>query len=277
MTMQFRKVLLGIGGFALALAMAIPSYAAKQVISDQDLDETTAAGQPVVLVSGGNRDIVKDIVKRSGSVTDASETHISLGIQDSAQQNLRALILNNIAGENQVGNGMNIASSGSTGRQDNNITQSWGSTYDFDIVKGTAVAGTVSTAPGGDASCNRDALICKPVGGNGSASAVAGVVTPAMRKSIYADQVLVSDGSILYAPVTVIAMDLGGTAQQGLAALIVNNVSGLNQVANGVNISGAVSTGVPGAGNVSVNGSASAGGQGNVINQFRGTPYSRPQ
>jgi hypothetical protein len=276
--MQYRKFLVGIGSLAFALAMAIPSYAAKQVIPDQELDEVTAAGQPVVLVSGGtNADIVKDIVKRSGRVTDASETHISLGFEDSSQQNLRALILNNIAGENQTGNGMNIASGGSTGRQDNNITQSWGSTYDFDIVKGTAVAGSSSSAPGGDASCGRDALICKPVGGNGSASAVSGVVTPAIRKSIYSDQVLVSDGAIMYAPVTVVAMDLGGSAQQGLAALIVNNVSGLNQVANGVNISGAVSTGLTGAGNVSVNGAANSAGQGNVINQFRGTPYSRPQ
>ncbi|HEY3198517.1 MAG TPA: hypothetical protein VGJ57_10930 [Nitrospirales bacterium] len=279
--MQYRKFLLGIGSLALALAMAIPSYAAKQVIPDQELDEVTAAGQPVVLISGngGNTDgTASDIVKRPG-ITDASVTQIALGIEDSSQQNLRALILNNIAGENQTGNGMNIASGSSAGRQDNNITQSWGSTYDADIVKGTAVTATSSaSAPGGDASCGRDALICKPVGGNASASAAASAVsTPAIRRSIYSDQVLVSDGSILYAPVTVIAMDIRDTAQQGLSALIVNNVSGMNQVANGVNISGGVSTGLPGAGNVSVNGSANGGGQGNVINQFRGTPYSRPQ
>jgi hypothetical protein len=65
-----------------------------------------------------------------------------------------------------------------------------------------------------------------------------------------------------------------------LSALVVNNVAGLNQVASGLNIAGTVGTGAVGStggGNVVVDGAGSAAGQGNIINQFRGTPFARPQ
>ncbi len=64
------------------------------------------------------------------------------------------------------------------------------------------------------------------------------------------------------------AGELGG--QTNLVALVVNNVAGLNQVANGVNLSAfGVTLDHPltlGAGQIS------AGSQSNVINQYRGTP-----
>lgn len=264
--MSGSKWILGVAAVALAAAMATPTYAGKQVITDNEMDAVTAAGQPIVLKND------------EGNIEVTNETKLALGIEDNAQSDLRALVLNNTLGENQVGTGLNIASGGSTGRQDNNITQSWGSTYDRRIVSGSARSSSNTTSrDGADAECGRDALICKPVGGNGSATATASAsATPATRISIYADQIVLGDEDVDYKPVTSIAMDVRDTAQIGLSALVVNNVSGLNQVANGVNIAGSVSTGPVGAGNVSVTSASAATGQGNITNQFRGTSYSRP-
>ncbi|HEY3198515.1 MAG TPA: hypothetical protein VGJ57_10920 [Nitrospirales bacterium] len=264
--MSGSKWILGVAAVALAAAMSTPTYAGKQVITDGEMDAVTAAGQPIVIKNSDSDIDVRD------------ETILALGIEDNAQSDLRALVLNNTLGENQVGTGLNIASGGSTGRQDNNITQSWGATYDREIVPGSAKSSTTTASKNGaDATCGRDALICKPVGGNASASATASAsVTPATRLSIYADQIVLGDDDVDYRPVTSIAMDVRDTAQIGLSALVVNNVSGLNQVANGVNIAGGVGTGGVGAGNVSVTSASATAGQGNITNQFRGTSYSRP-
>jgi hypothetical protein len=258
--------MLGIGGLILTAAMVVPSYAGKTVITDNEMDEVTAAGQPTVLKG-------EDIDMRA-------EVFIALGIEDNAQHDLRALILNNVAGENQVATDMNIASGAGSGRQDNNITQSWGSTYDKAFRGGASASVSVTaTASGGEAECNKGALICVPKAGNSAtATASASASTPSIRQSIYADQILLADGDLDYKPETHISMDIQNTAQQGLSAIVVNNVSGLNQVATALNIAGNVGTGpAPGGGNVAVTGGGSAAGQGNIINQFRGTPFSRPQ
>jgi hypothetical protein len=257
--------MLGIGSLILTAAMVAPSYAGKKVITDNEMDEVTAAGQPIVL--------------KGDDIDQRAETTIALGIEDNAQHDLRALILNNVAGENQVATNMNIASGAGSGRQDNNITQSWGSTYDRDFFGSASASANVSvTAEGGKATCNAGALICVPKAGNSaSATASASASTPNIRSSIYADQILLADGDVDYRPETHISMDIQNTAQQGLSALVVNNVSGLNQVATALNIAGNVGTGpAPGGGNVAVTGGGSAAGQGNIINQFRGTPFARP-
>ena len=262
------KWILGVAAVALAVTMATPANAGKQVISDSEMDSVTAAGQPIVLKNedgdiqvGGNR---------------GGDTNLLLELADEAQSDIRALILNNTLGENQVGTGMNIASGGSTGRQDNNITQSWGSTYDRRIISGSTTSASVRTSEGEEAECSRSALICKPVGGNATAVATNATASPATRLSIYADQIVLGDDDVDYRPETNIAMDVRDTAQAGLSALVVNNVAGLNQVATGVNISGATGTGPVGGGNVTTNSLAASAGQGNVTNQFRGTSYSRP-
>jgi hypothetical protein len=75
-------------------------------------------------------------------------------------------------------------------------------------------------------------------------------------------------------------IDLAQGAQAGLAALIVNNVSGINLVATGVNIlSGQVNVVAGSGGNATVSPIGAGGGsarQVNVITQGRGTPLSRP-
>jgi hypothetical protein len=263
-TMSGSKWILGVAAVALSVAIATPSYAAKKVITDTEMDEVTAAGQPIVLKN------------EEGDVTVENETTHVLDIASEAQSDLRALVLNNTLGENQVGTGLNIASGGSAGRQDNNITQSWGATYDRRIINGSTTPASVRTRDGEEGECSRSALICKPVGENGTAVATNGSARPATRISIYSDQIVLGDEDVDYRPETNIAMDVRDTAQIGLSALVVNNVSGLNQVANGVNIAGGVGTGGVGAGNVSVTSASAATGQGNITNQFRGTSYSRP-
>ena len=263
--MSGSKWMLGVAAVALAVTMATPTYAGKKVITDSEMDSVTAAGQPIVLKN------------EEGNITVEVDTNLTLELANEAQSDLRALILNNTLGENQVGTGMNVASGGSTGRQDNNITQSWGSTYDRKIIDGVVTReASVRTKHGEEGECSRSALICKPVGGNVSAVATDGAVRPATRLSIYADQIVLGDDDVDYRPETNIAMDVRDTAQSGLSALVVNNVSGLNQVASGVNISGATGTGPVGGGNVTTNSLAASAGQGNVTNQFRGTSYSRP-
>jgi len=261
----YQTLMLGIGSLILTAAMVSPSYAGKKVITDNEMDQVTAAGQPVVIEANGDVDF-------------RSKTDIALGIEDNAQHDLRALILNNTAGENQLATDMNIASGAGSGRQDNNITQSWGSTYDLDFRGGASDSITAkATAEGGEAECNKGALICVAKAGNSAtATASASASTPSIRQSIYADQIIVANGDVDYRPETNIAMDIQTTAQQGLSALVVNNVAGLNQVATGLNIAGNVGTGAPGSGNVAVAGGGSAAGQGNIINQFRGTPFARP-
>jgi len=259
----YQTLVLGIGGLILTAAMVSPSYAGKKVITDNEMDEVTAAGQPIVL--------------KGDDIDMRAKVNIALGVEDNAQHDLRALILNNVAGENQVATDMNIASGAGSGRQDNNITQSWGSTYDRDFAGGASTPSVTATGKGGEAECNKNALICVTKNGTSQTATAAGASTPSIRSSIYADQILLADGDLDYKPETHIAMEISNTAQQGLSAIVVNNVSGLNQVATALNIAGNVGTGAaPGGGNVAVTGGGSAAGQGNIINQFRGTPFARP-
>jgi hypothetical protein len=262
----YKTLTLGIGSLILTAAMVVPSHAGKQVITDSEMDEVTAAGQPTVL--------------KGEDIDMAAEVNIALGIENEAQQNVRALILNNVSGENQVATDMNIASGTAGGRQDNNITQSWGSTYDRSFGGGASTPSVTATARGGEAECNRSALICVPREGASQTATATGASTPSIRSSIYADQIILADGDLDYTPETRIEMRIENVAQQGLSALVVNNVAGLNQVASGLNIAGNVGTGAVGStggGNVTIDGAGSAAGQGNIINQFRGTPFARPQ
>jgi hypothetical protein len=173
------------------------------------------------------------------------------------------LVLNNVLGENQVANGVNISGgvgSGS-GSQANNLTQSWGATADISIV--TAKGGKGETK----VEC-KDALICKV------ASASTNGTTARIRQSSAADNIISSsdDATVTYTPTTSVSLTVEAGSQDGLVALVVNNVMGLNQVGNGVNISASSTTVGP---NLSVTNSQAGPGsssQSNVLGAWRGTP-----
>jgi hypothetical protein len=269
MRSRSRTLAVGIGSFFLAAAIAAPSIAAKKVISEAELDEVTAAGEPTVITTSGN----------SSSVLFLGATGAALSITGTAQDNLRALILNNIAGENQVANGVNITSASVTGgAQSNTITQSWGSIHDTGA---TSVAGVSSVAIAISAPCNIAVFALGCSSGPAIATAIS---APGVVKvhSDTGDIIISTSGTnspVSYIPLSGAAVSLGtaagSDAQEDLVALIVNNVAGLNQVANGLNIS---SFGVTlGAGSLSLG----AGGvgqlgpvQSNTIGQYNGTPVN---
>jgi hypothetical protein len=248
--------MIGLGSFLIAAAMVAPSFAAKKAVSDEELDMVTAAGQPVVVSAG-----TALTLSFNGTTTIAS-------VLDPLSQNgLRALILNNVVGENQVHNGINVSAFGSadtiSGAQINTITQSWGSVLDFDHV--SADGATASAT--GPTQCVTGVLICK---GTVTAQGGAGFAR-ALSKG--ADVIIHAgtEATVTYNPVTSIAADISDTSQTNLIALVVNNVTGLNQVATGINITN--NTLDVGVSSIALGAVGGIGGsQVNNINQFRGTP-----
>lgn len=246
-----KRLMIGMGTFLIAAALTVPSFAAKKAVSDDELDMVTAAGQPVVISIGG-----------AGTVTFGGTTSISSLISPSSQTGLRALILNNVVGENQVHNGVNIAAAFGNGSQTNTITQSWGSIMD---ITATSTPNGITAIP---ADCS-GALICKAQGTFVTTAGTVRVLSKAADVIIH----VTSTGNVTYNPSTDIAQDISENSQTGLVALIVNNVAGINQVANGINIGSAT----PNLGadlTVTGVGGTAAGNQGNVIQQYRGTPIN---
>ena len=182
------------------------------------------------------------------------------------QEELTALTLNNIFGENQIANNVNIQAANSdvgvnSGTQTNNAMQSWGSSKAWN-------SATVDGAAGGAAVCATAGIIakCNAQGGNASEGKIALLWE-------FADEIADATAEIGNAiaanvVVTIVAGSFDEFAQSGLAALTVNNVFGFNQVANGLNISSGdlANTGIDGAGfGTSTN-------QNNTSGQWRGSP-----
>lgn len=248
-----------------AMVWTLPVLAAPKALSEAEMDAVTAAGQPEVLIAasfgatGG--------VSAVGPVTLLGTLSYDLIAGTSAQQDLRALVVNNVVGENAVATALNIQSTQATspgGSQTNVITQSWGSTVD--VGNGPTVPGVPS---GG---LNN----VKCVFANCSANGAAG--NPGNRLSIYSDEILIGS-SVFKNPTKTFEIDLALGSQSNLAALALNNVSGINLEATAINILSSTVNVIPGtAGNATINGGtgAIAGTQTNTINQFRGTPFSRP-
>ena len=253
---RFQTLLTGLSAMALVAAFAAPSLAAKTVIEDEEMDEVTAAGQPKIAQSST---VVGTAVSLNFQIN-VFAAHLG------GQEELTALTLNNIFGENQVANGVNIQSGGSggganSGLQTNNATQSWGSSKAHDYVE-------VAGAPGGNAACFAVGIIgkCNANGGDASEGKI-GLLWE------FADEIAdatseIGDAYANNTVVTIIAGSFDEFAQSGLTALTVNNIFGFNQVANGLNIS---------AGSVDGTSLGSAAGgtatsQANTSEQWRGTP-----
>jgi hypothetical protein len=246
-----KRLMIGFGTLVIAVAMAGPSMAAKSAVSDDELDQVTAAGQPVIIQAA------------TGALTAAftPSVQIAQSIQTNSQNNLRALALNNVAGENQVANGINVSSGASEASQSNAINQSWGSTADVTWIGKITTKATVSLE------CNAGALICQPRTVTTSQS-----IGPA--RLVTTADVIIDGGdtsSVTYNPTTNVQMQIDGGAQTNLVALVVNNVAGLNQVSTGINVLGSSTT--LGTGSITINPAGFRGGdQNNALGAFRGTP-----
>jgi hypothetical protein len=180
------------------------------------------------------------------------------------QEELTALTLNNIFGENQIANNVNIQSGDdNSGTQTNNAMQSWGSSKAWS-------SETANGAPGGPAACATAGIIakCHATGGDASEGKIALLWE-------FADEIADAtngsgDAIAANVVVTIVAGTFDEFAQSGLTALTVNNVFGFNQVANGLNIS---------SGNVDTVGGTVGGAflgtatnQNNTSEQWRGSP-----
>jgi hypothetical protein len=245
--------MIGVGTCLLAAAMTAPSFAEKKVVSDDELDMVTAAGQPVIISVTGNSDVTFA----------AAVTFTSANAPTGSQTGLRALVLNNIVGENQVQNGINITSTiVGGGSQTNIITQSWGSVRDLTAAVVDGV--TVGLTP----DCT-GSLICKP---GPVVSAAAGVIKVLSHT---ADVIIeVGGGSdVTYSPQSTFTQQIAQESQTDLVALVVNNVVGMNQVGNGVNLLSGGAGGISLNGGITVTaGNVAAGSQGNILQGYRGTP-----
>jgi hypothetical protein len=275
MTMRTLKhlVILSLVAF-VAVFIAAPSALAKKALSEDEMDLITAAGQPKIIQTGTG-----DI-----TFTDSPVNTLSLGTD--AQRTLTALVLNNVAGEVQLANALNITVVGFQNgilSQANTITQSWGATKDWTA---SSVAGVSATAAASAAASASSSASCSKCGivraGNAAAStsaAAAASTSPGVLKVLtkYADQIVETvSGDVFVEQNGTQTLALDSTSQQQLAALIVNNVVGLSQVANAVNI--LANQTLLNAGGTTLNATFFANGQSqnNTITQYRGTPFSRP-
>jgi len=265
--------------FVAALAMllgAVPAFAGKKALSENDLDMVTAAGQPEVLIAGTAFFGGPSTFSPSGPVTLTVSQDLTFAPLGSAQTKLRALTLNNVIGENEVATVMNIQAAPGSGApsQANTVEQSWGSTVDLASTSGAtgsisisgkciACTNTAGTAGTGSVTIAGKAIATTDATGSGGG----------VKLSIYADEI------ILGTPITLLQatqadMALGGNVQNGVAALVVNNVIAFNQLASALNISsGAVNLAADPA---LASSSNAAAAQSNLINQYRGTPFKRP-
>jgi hypothetical protein len=287
--MRTAKYLVIIGLIAVvAVFLAAPSAMAKKKLADQELDLITAAGEPKIVQTG------------TGSITFTESPDYTLSIDNGSQTNAQGLVINNVAGENQLATAMNISSTqfvNGDHSQSNTITQSWGATKDFTYVTidtrtfagVSAVAVNVLIPIQARADCSTllglaKCRINKPGDQNLAVAATAvanaagggGVAGAIGILSRYADVIVESvSGDITVDQNGTLTLDIATGSQTTLAALVLNNVVGLNQVATGLNILGAGVTVLP------VNPGPAvqffgAPSQDNTIRQCRGTPCDRP-
>lgn len=243
--------------------VAVPAMAAPKALSEAEMDAVTAAGQPEVLISGTVGTEGAGSSPGGGPVFFGGTDNGTLTIGTGGQNDLRALVLNNVVGENQLATALNVTSvaASSNQAQANTIAQSWGSTLDLALLKGSST----STAIAG-----------KCVGvGNVCASASS---QPTTRQSAYGDEIIIGN-TISKTPYKQFDMTIVG--QANLSALAVNNVLGMNQAGTAMNIMGGGANITGGAGStlellpIAVGG-VTASGQTNSITQYRGTPLTRP-
>ena len=251
---RFQTLISGLSAMALVAAFATPTLAAKTVIGDEELDEVTAAGQPKIAQA--------HTTEGSAAATNFQVNVFAAHI--GGQEELTALTLNNIFGENQIANNVNIqAGNDNGGTQTNNATQSWGSSKAHDYV-------VVDGAPGGPAACATAGIIakCNATGGDASEGKI-GLLWEFADEIADSSNVL-GNATSANVVINIIAGTFDEFAQSGLTALTVNNVFGFNQVANGLNISaGSVDTA---GGQVGGALGGTATNQNNTSEQWRGSP-----
>lgn len=290
--MRTKYLVIGTLVLLVAVLFAVPSVQAKSKLADDEMDLVTAAGQPTIMAVGAG-----------GTISFTGGPTFSLTLDTDSQTLLQALTLNNIVGEPQIANATNILGNANAGgTQSNVVKQSWGSTYDFTAVSRAGVSASEDSDASGDAAAGTQAVCsqalgsstgkCGYIANNGNAKAVASSSTSTSTSvvsavfalvSAYADQIFIGgdNASIAVESDGASSLTVNSGAQKQLAALVVNNIVGQAQIANGTNIMGSQFQFGAGAGSLFFSG-GTAGvlpgtSQSNDITQYRGTPLTRPE
>jgi hypothetical protein len=277
---------------------------------------TVASGAVGTLTATASASASSTVTGAVASVTSMNQdsSSVVLLVASGSQSNLRAMVLNNVAGENQLASGINVRAgaeaTGEESTQSNKIIQSWGSSYDWTFAEGAIVtasaAGGDATANGGNGTigevgkvnCILTSAECGTAqagGQGGTATAGNGDVDVGVLQhlplTISADKISrIRVNSTGNAIVDVSEMDssqisviVDSDSQTNLAALIVNNIGGRNQVATGINVASSGSVVIGNSADfplvvfdsLQVGSASYGGGQSNEIFQFRGTPYQQ--
>lgn len=280
---RVHSLLTGMSTLAMVAALSAPGFAAKAVIADEDLDQVTAAGEPKIAM-------VSDTKAQGGDVYANNEQYnwFEGVLKEGSQHELKAITLNNVFGENQVANGVNIQSAtgfAEDSGQKNKILQSWGS------AKATAGKKVDGVASHGDnisaiAQANAQAQVGNKIVASDIENKQEAEVNQTIKHSAkagrlsvlwaFADEIASVEGSkgrnayaTNYVDTNITGVIEGG-AQSNISALTVNNVFGMNQLANALNVASG-DVGFSPLALTAASGSSSAN-QSNTIQQYRGAP-----
>ncbi len=190
--------LMGAVSLCGSLLVVVPSGLAAKAMSDKDMDQTTAAGQPRVDVGNGNQ-----------TITDNSL--YSLSLSGSGQMDVSGDSIANVAGENNIGVGENVANVDGGGEADqlNDIEQTRNATVTANNLN---VNGT-STTPAGTS--------------DGTVSADTITAT--------ADHIKIGHGDQTEEDNSTYTVDLADQSQQDLVAFSLINAAGRNNVGVALN------------------------------------------
>ncbi len=266
-----KKVAVGfLAGVAIAVLLAAPAVAAKKsLLTEDELDAITAAGEPTVMIAEATTGV--------GSITFKDEAAFALNIPKDAQKGLRALTVANVVGEVQLLVNLNVLSAVKdvAGTDQRNFSvQSWGSTLPNLSATVAGVPGIVTnplcTASGAGASCNGNAnanigVVAAP--GQIEIASASGDVIASAKGGSGASVDLVQQPAF--------ALNLQSEAQVNLASLFIVNVVGRAQAAYNINIAAATLNLIPDPGSPFATPFQNATGQIKQTNsgvQFRGTP-----
>jgi len=301
----------------VAVFLAAPSAFAKKKLADDELDLITAAGEPTVIEGVGGSVDFQDQYAPILGIEGTSQTALQgLVINNVSGENQLASALNIAAASFFAANTQSnsITQSWGATKDLSAVTVSATSAPGFaptavvststststsaaaDATDYAAAQGQVNCGLAGEAKCalakqgqiqiNEAAAAHDSASASASATAsasqpgISAVIDPSKIAvlSIYADLIITEvTGDVHVNRDQTAALAMDGNSQENIAALVLNNVVGLNQVANALNIMGsAISLGPAGLALGASTQDFQSLSQSNTIVQYRGTPVDRP-
>ncbi len=261
-----KKVAVGIlAGLTIAILMVAPAVAAKKsLLTEDELDAITAAGEPTVLIASASAGVA--------TITNQDHAAFALSIPEDAQKGLRALTVTNVVGEVQLLVNLNVLSAQNdvAGTDQRNFSvQSWGATKPHLSAQADGVPGILNNPL-----CVTDCTA--------KANANIGVIAaPAQIQiaSASGDVIIQAEGAngavIVNEQQPAFALSLQSRAQVDLASLFIANIVGRAQAAYNINIAAATLNLIPATTSPFATPFANATAeikQTNLGVQFRGTP-----